>query len=406
MRAQRFTRALQRLNRLRDPECRLPAIGVVCGDVVNIKGGTYGQQQVLERASLSGCNPDVTFRANPGDTVDLHDIWLGGTCCQATNAPDDITVKGPMAMHGGFACFGDCVNIHIDGVDGGTLSIYGGGAPVSNAPTNWLIENSDWGPCKSTRPAGDDFCDTKADDDGQIELVNVHGFQFVGNTIHDFDLIQPDHFECVRTDGGSNYVWRGNKWWGCQIYGMTTTGWGGVNYIEDNWFGGGDYPNGTANGIAINAHPNQPGQTYVRFNSFSAQDTVNQDFGMGHSMWHFIGNIFGNRHAYGTQCLTGAEYKYNVYVGPKCGDSTNTGYTSLQYLNGARGPNMNYHLALTPWLADNYVPGSQPNWDLATDFDGQARSAPEGRGVGPAVARLTQLWRNPAKAPAPKQVPP
>ena len=50
---------------------------------------------------------------------------------------------------------------------------------------------------------------------------------------------------------GSNYVWRGNKFWGCEIYALSTTDWGGVNYIENNWFGGADHgDNGSARALA------------------------------------------------------------------------------------------------------------------------------------------------------------
>ena len=251
-------------------------------------------------------------------------------------------------------------------------------------PTNWVIKNSDWGPCPSSGPLGQaGRCETSAPSSGPIELIGAQNIRFINNTVHDYDTVTTraphDHFECVRTDGG-NYSFRRNRFWGCEIYAINITNWHGVNYIENNWFGGADWHNASPSGMAITADPTIPGQIIIRFNSFSAQDAITSDTGNSHAGYQIIGNLIGSSPAFGTQCFSNAVYKYNIYVAGKCGDATNVGNRPLRYVNRARGPNMNYHLASGRWLADNYVPRSQPNSDLATDFDGKARRAPRDAG--------------------------
>jgi hypothetical protein len=353
-----------------------------CGGVIGVASGNHGNQAIIENSRLSRCARNVVFRAVPGAKVTMSKLTLGPVATATQQGADHVTIKGPMRITGGVACMGDCSNIVIDNVDGGTVSLYGYSA--SNAPSNWVIRNSDWGPCHSSGPFQQQGnCDTSAPDSGQLEVVGgVRNIQFLNNTIHDYELVTSgDHYECVRTDGGSNYVWRGNKFWGCEIYALSTTDWGGVNYIDNNWFGGSNGPSGGPVGEAITADPTIPGQIYVRFNSFSSQDGITSDAGRNHTGWHIIGNLIGVSPFLGHQCFPNAEYKYNIYTAGKCGDSTNAGNRRLRYVNGTRGPKMNYHLAPGRWRADNYVPGSQPGSRLATDFDGHARKTPRDAGA-------------------------
>lgn len=344
--------------------------------MINVAAGNHGSQRIRENATLSNCSENVVFRTVPGANVAMEEIAFASLGTPATDGADHVTVQGPITAKRGVACYGDCNYITIDHVDGGTVSLYGG-------PAHWTITNSDWGPCYSSGPNFDaGICKTSVPDNGQIELIGVNDIKFIGNTIHDYDTVKlnpPDHYECVRGGPATNIVFRGNKFWGCEIYALNLGGGlGGTNYIENNWFGGADA--GCCTGMAITADPTISGHTYVRFNSFSALDAITSDTGSNHAGWHIIGNLIGQAAAFGTQCWPNAEYKYNIYVAGKCGDSTNVGNTPLQYVSGVRGPNMNYHLAAGTWLADNFVPGSQLNSDLAADFDGQARSAPRDAG--------------------------
>jgi hypothetical protein len=350
--------------------------------VLTLAPGDHGTQRILENATLSACSENVVFQGQAN--VSMAEVQFGHCQgCFATNAADHVTVKGPLKLQGGVSCIGDCQNIVIDGVDGGAVLLDSLGN--AGGPFNWLIKNSDWGPCQSSgSPDCHLFYDKGAK---QIEIgagccpgssgTSLSDISFVGNTIHDFKIIPPDHYECVRTSGGRNYAFRANKFWGCEIYALATTNWGGTNYVENNWFGGADdiFGGGRALAGTIAA-----GATlYARFNSFSARDGITTDTNESGAGWQIIGNILGHG-AVGDQCLPQAVYKYNVYSGAKCGDATNTGGQTLLYVNPARGPNMDYHLAGGPWLADNYVPSSQPGSDLATDFDGQPRSVPREAG--------------------------
>jgi hypothetical protein len=360
-----------------------------CGQVFQLGVGNHGVQRILENPILSLCSQPVVFHGGAG--VVMAEVQFGHCQgCFATNAADKVAVQGPLKLTGGVSCIGDCRDITIDGVDGGGIVLDSLGN--AGGPQNWLIKNSDWGPCWSSGPNFATNCNAWYNMNARhIEIgagccpgsdgPSLSNIQFVGNTIHDFKLVTVgDHYECVRTSGGSNYTWRNNKFWGCEIYALVTTHWGGTNHIENNWFGGADdvFGGGRALGIGWEA----TGSIFVRFNSFSSADGITNDSANNPTpgVYHIIGNLIGNTQIFGTQCWPGTIYAYNIYVGPKCGDSTNVGNTPLQYVNPVRGPNMNYHLAASPWLADNRVPGSAPNSDLATDFDGQARIAPRDAG--------------------------
>ena len=341
-------------------------------------GGNHGSQRIRENATLSACSENVVFRTAAGASVAMEEIAFAGLGTPATDGADHVTVVGPMSLKRGIACYGDCNYITIDNVDGGTVSLYVG-------PAHWTIKNSDWGPCWSSGPNYDaGNCKTSVPDNGQIELVGVNDIQFIGNAIHDYDTVQlnpPDHYECVRTDRPSNLVFRGNKFWGCEIEALGTSGWQGVSYIENNWFGSTNEGDGRPRGSALGVDVSIPGTVYIRFNSFSSQDRITSSVPDGTGAGTIIiGNLIGTSQLFGNQCLpSGAVYKYNIFSGGKCGDSTNVGSIPFQYVNGSRGASMDYHLTGS-WLADNYVPGSQQWSDLTTDFDGQTRNAPRDAG--------------------------
>jgi hypothetical protein len=352
-----------------------------CGQTLQLAAGNHGTQRILESATLSLCAEPVRFKG--GASVEAAEVQFGHCHgCFATNAADKITVEGPLKLSNGVSCIGDCHDITIRNVDGGgmTLDSYG----QAGGPRNWLVADSDWGPCSSDGPECEVYYGLSSN---QIEIgagccpgtsgTSLTDVRFIGNTIHDFDLIEPDHYECVRTSGGSTYVWRGNKFWGCEIYALATTNWGGTNYVENNWFGGADDVFG--GGRSIGGRIAAGATLYLRFNSFSSLDGYTTDTNEPGTGFQVIGNLFGNTRIFGTQCLPQAVYRYNIYVGPKCGDATNIGNTPLPYVNGSRGPTMNYHLSAST-VADNFVPASQPGSDLGVDFDGQARSAPRDAG--------------------------
>jgi hypothetical protein len=358
-----------------------------CGQVWSVLPGNHGLQVLLENAALSACSSPVVFQGAIG--VEMGEIRFGQCAgCFATNAADRITIKGPLRLFQGISAISDAHNITIDGADGGSFTIDSFGNP--DGPKNWLVRNSDWGPCWSSGPNEETNCNPwYGNTNHQIEIgggnvgdTSTNNIQFLDNTIHDFSLAGPtDHYECVRMSGGSNHVWRGNKFWNCQIYALSTTNWGGVNYIENNWFGGANHADadpvlkGLPRGTALTSDPNVPGTIYVRFNSFSSLDGITSDTGSDHARWHIIGNLIGLR-----QCFANAVYRYNIYDdGGACPGEGNVGGVPFQYVNGARNANMNYHLAAA-WLADNFVPGSVPKSDLAVDFDMEVRTAPRDAG--------------------------
>ena len=97
---------------------------------------------------------------------------------------------------------------------------------------------------------------------------------------------------------------RGNKFWSCEIEAIPTTNWGGVSYIENNWFGGSNEYDGSPRGMTLGADVSIPGIVYVRFNSFSAGDGITSSVPDGNGTGLFIiGNLIGTSALVGSQCF-------------------------------------------------------------------------------------------------------
>jgi hypothetical protein len=264
------------------------------------------------------------------------------------------------------------------------------------AVQHWVVKNSDFGPCWSSGPNAADNCVVYGGrGDSSLEFEGIYGgseatqsfldFQMLNNTIHDFELVTTgDHFECVRGGGNTSWplremVWRGNRFWNCEIYVFSLSGLGPNSYIENNWFGGSEHgaDNPTKNdqprGTAIAFGTSVSGPIYIRFNSFQSLEGMiseGPERNPPPNTVYVIGNLVGHR-----QCIPNVIYGYNIYddVGT-CGGAGEVGGHSFPYANGSRNGSLDYHLAGAS-IADGFVPAA-PNSALTTDFDGQPRFAP------------------------------
>ena len=143
---------------------------------------------------------------------------------------------------------------------------------------------------------------------GQITLVGsgVSNLQFV-NTIHDFPLFRPSGVTMSASGRAlARTTWRGNRFYGCDVYGLTISNWGAPTSSRTIGSAG-----RRREGIRCRA---VPGTIVIRNNSFSAQDGLTTDGSFDFSRYTISGNIFGT-----TQIFSSVLYRGGLQVQPVSG---------------------------------------------------------------------------------------
>jgi hypothetical protein len=370
-----------------------------CRDVVEVKAGRYGDQDIADTSRGCPNNARVVIRAKGPARPVVRKIQLGrkgGDCCFSTDGPDDLTLSG-FKLTWGFMVYSNAKNIVAERMDGGSFLVAGDSRNPSRAPDGITIRDSDWGPCTPSGSFQGQFSDCTTvfeqhdpGDNGEGQNQIAQGARNVlveRNTIHDFVIDRAGaHWECFWINGGHNVTFRANKLWNCE-----TTVWSvgehsgqsltGTWYFENNWVGR-SQNDGTS--LNFTQYPYN-GNVVVRFNSFGPQ----QSSGGEEAQWvdngtiKYVGNIFGR---WDGVCLPGATYAYNLFVddfggrGDRlCGGVGNRRMTKFPYVNRDRFAAMDYHLARRS-LADRYVPATAPHSGLAADYDRRRRRVPRTAG--------------------------
>jgi hypothetical protein len=370
-----------------------------CRDVVEVRAGSYGDQDIADTSRVCPNNARVVIRARGRTRPVVRKIQLGrngGDCCFSTDGPDDLTLSG-FKLTWGFMVYSDAKNIVAERMDGGSFFVAGDSRDPSRAPDGVTVRNSDWGPCTPSGSFQGQFSDCTTvfeehdpGDNGEGQNQIAQGARNVlveRNTIHDFVINKAGaHWECFWINGGHNVTFRANKLWNCE-----TTVWSvgehsgqsltGTWYFENNWVGR-SQNDGTS--LNFTQYPYN-GTVVVRFNSFGPQ----QSSGGEEANWvdngtiKYVGNIFGR---WDGVCIPGATYTYNLFIdgygGPGdrlCGGAGNRRVTNFPYVNRDRFAAMDYHLARRS-LADRYVPATVPHSRLATDYDRRRRRVPRTAG--------------------------
>jgi chitodextrinase len=354
-----------------------------CGDVVEVREGSYGLQQLVE-TSLSACSTNVVFRPAVGAAVSVQQIEFGNGGLFSGNAADRVTIRD-LKVRNAIFVWGDSENIDLINIDGGSIGIQGG--------WNIRVLGGDFGPCDSSGPSA---CRERMwiTSDNRVAHGVTRNVLIEGATIHDYSITGAgDHWECMYTTGGENVVLRGNKFYNCAIYAIAVGPRDWSKYdpwlIENNWFG-----------LACNTPNNQPavgcgtarpsaimlggtsfeagGDIVIRYNSFADVSTVNTEGNQGlSSKIKILGNILGSIDG---ACLPNVAYAYNViHDDTRCGADSVLISGPMPYVNADARAAMDYHLA-GPSVADGYVPATAPYLDLAMDFDQQLRRVPRTAG--------------------------
>jgi hypothetical protein len=365
-----------------------------CGDVVRIIGADYStgadqDQVILEDASATACasNTPIVFRSEAGQRATFRHIRLGTDIGNCNNiSPDNITMWD-IDVVWGIDIEHDAHDIIIDGFDGGSFGIGGGypGCGSEGGPTNVTIRNGDWGPCRTAGGTGFDCRNqyTNAPQEGKNKIVDgATNIVIENNTIHDFEITDGAHFECIWSNGGNNVTLRYNHFWNCITNGiaLNSQDMAGTWIFDNNWWGS----NGSANAnLKWGLNGSCPsGVVYIRFNSFAGgTGPGNEDSDLTCTNIWYIGNLIGEV----VSCESGAQYFYNIYLGSsRCGTALNGNILigALPYVNTSDGASGDYHLsgAVGSTAADDYVPGSVTNSNVLLDWDGDLRTSPRDAG--------------------------
>jgi hypothetical protein len=369
-----------------------------CADVVEVKPGSYGDQDIADTPRECLNRARVVIRAQRGARPVVRKIQLGrngSDCCFSTDGPDDLRLSG-FKLTWGFMVYSDAKNIVADRMDGGSFLVAGHTRDRSQAPDGITIRDSDWGPCTPSGSFRGAFSDCTTvfeqhdrghNGEGQNQIAQgARNVLIEHNTIHDFDIDVPGaHWECFWINGGHNVTFRANKLWNCETTAWSVGAHGGQSltgtwYFENNWVGRA----GNA-GTSLNfTQVPYAGRVIVRFNSFGPlQSSGSEDAVTDTGTVRYVGNIFGR---WDGGCLHGATYLYNIFVddygGPGnglCGGTGNRRISSFPYANSNRFGAMDYHVARAS-LADRYVPAKIADSQLAMDYDRQRRPVPRAAG--------------------------
>jgi hypothetical protein len=350
-----------------------------CGDTVSVAAGTYSDQTFVERAALSGCSTNVLFQAAPGVTVN-DDVVLG---TGFFNNADHITLRG-FKYTGSIVMNGDADHILVEAVDGGSVHIDNGASFVT-------VRNSDFGPCNS--PAGPApqcerffILDASKDTNGGDSCGCVtHDILIDHNTIHDYEITNPDHWEALFATGGTNVTIRGNKFYDNEIYHISIgeNAYGNFNgwTIENNWFGRvcNSCESGTLRNSAVKFGGRETiDNILVRYNSFTpGAAIVNEDAGnVTLNNVRSVGNIIGS--AQSTDCNGAGSFDSNVFINSGNGQGCGTNKRVIQsapYVNASPSAAMDYHLLSGTGL-EGFVTSTSSDASLGFDYDGSQRVNP------------------------------
>jgi hypothetical protein len=172
------------------------------GDIVDVRSGTYGPQDIPIDESKRSRN-DVVFRPAPGATVTIGCPDDGKACLDILGK--HVTIRGMhvtgMPPVNGYPWQGSvdtergCDDVTLIAMDAGSFNA---------ACSNLRILGGDWGP--TIDPHNSRIV---------AECVNC---LFDGLLIHDYAIALGGHMECITFEGGTNVTIRNSEFRSCSIF--------------------------------------------------------------------------------------------------------------------------------------------------------------------------------------------
>ena len=364
------------------------------GDVVLIKGGTYGNQSI---SGSNGRGGMCTLEEASGETATTGSVYVSSAAW--------VTLRGITTSQFGsenpliptsqkdIGVF-NSANVLIENNDMG-------GFNISGTEGNVTYRGNDIGPCDNYDSTEPNTGNLPSCTNGKINASDpqTRGVTIENNSIHDFRCDQRDapnsftngigdddcHWECMWVNASIDTTIRGNQFAVCDATAQlfltmfsTPTGYQNLT-VENNWFGtGGSTAYGVASGHCENFGGTDYSNVKIRFNVFA-----------DNKRWAWDGNCSGTIAATGnvlfkdsyTDCGGSTiSWAYNIFVIPQGGTNGSCGTNKLVYGSSINGltvnPTSNFHLAgaAGSTMADNYVPASVAGGCPATDIDGKARA--------------------------------
>lgn len=317
------------------------------GDMVRIKGGSYGDQTINVKSGAAG--PNRVFAAASGETVSFHDV--------TEEDADYVTLQGPMTLHrldltATLNAVVDGLTIAYNYTDQIDPIVFIGGKSTGGRTSNGVvIRNSDisgaW-----------DQKNVMIDDSGG----SVSNVLLDRNDIHSQKMSDASvHMECLWITDADGVTVRGNRVWGCHgtgdvIIGNSAGGPGATNILFENNVFETSYSTGTDECCTATAFTIQtgafPASTWTfQYNLFESP-----------VVWQPGMTVRGNL-GIGGSCASGVAFAYNLWTDIDCGtDTKNTAaLNASQFVNSAAH---NWRPAgVTSSQIDRGDPGTYPSTD-------------------------------------------
>jgi chitodextrinase len=381
------------------------------GQTVQIAGGTYPAQTLASDSTKANASSDVTFVDAPGATVNMTgDLQINGS---------HVHFVGPITDDVHHKLLVDMISTpqHTSHV---TVENFSGEDFVVGPASYVTIHGGNFGPSVGCSDTGE--YENKISASSALPGVAPDHITIDGVTIH--DQTTTDSVNChnggLNIVGGTYLTIQNNRWYNNMVYDIEFDDFTGSFPLHDvtiqnNWFGA---PTGAQDGAGgCSVGQNCKGEAdvqvkwngvaannwLVRFNSF--QNGFAPEWGgapPSYTNFRIVGNAGGNSYsgskwmACAPQGKSGVTIAYNAWAGMdvtggapssaacnstdvSLGPNTNYGTSSLPYVS-ASITNPNFHLVAGS-KAQGIVTPTSSDYALATDQDGNARTAPRDAGA-------------------------
>ena len=323
-----------------------------CGDVIRIKGGTYGGQNVTGQRSCSGTWDAVTC----------------SSCVQVLEASGErVVLSGSLTSNLDYAVFEGIEasnwNVTASGVDHvmcrncDVNGVFFSGTPISHLS----MIGGDVGPMVNAHPQ---LAPAAGNGAGWMTDVLFQGVNF-----HDVTTTNAAsyHVECMQVAGGTRITFRANRWSNCGIFGLSITEYNNSGpptdfLVENNFFGP------SINGGYYSFHVNSNASAIVRL--VLQYNSSPQPFLVKNVVQHQNSIVRGNLAPRPACDAPGTiTYDNNVWTGGTCAGS-DLSIGSLGFVNQGA---WDYH------IPDGHpAEGNGSATCPARDYDGEARPVPSG----------------------------
>jgi len=346
------------------------------GGVVQVAGGSYGDQNVLFDVSKTSAD-DVVIQPAPGAAVSIGQLDIGANRMQGGASHltvKDITVGEDVSIPGcgvpdNTACPPDALSPGND-LTFVNLRVKGPYAFYCASCSNVSILGGTWGPDTYQCRAGFGSAHPEVQS-AYTQVKRAHGILIDGATFQNFArCTTSDHTECLQVEPADDMTVRDSIFRNCDTIGVnfandlansnSAAGYRAPNNIlvENNFFDAAKDWTGGPTYYALNIR--ECSNCTVRYNSWTQAPRMPN--GETHLNVKYVGNAGPFSQA---GCLAGVTFSRNVWEGAAC-SSTDKNVADVRFVNRA---GVDLHLQSTSPAIDAGDASTYP----AADIDGKQR---------------------------------